>query len=72
MNRLQEYLQGAGLPRLGKDTTFQAVDIRAHERGYHPVREYLDGLPWDGTPRVVTWLQTYLGCEKTLYLPGPS
>ncbi|WP_428032806.1 VapE domain-containing protein [Ancylobacter sp.] len=67
VNRLQEYLQGAGLPRLGKDTTFQAVDIRAHERGYHPVREYLDGLPWDGTPRAVTWLQTYLGCEKTLY-----
>ena len=67
VNRLQEYLQVAGLPRLGKDTTYQAVDIRAHERSFHPVRDYIDGLNWDGKPRVVTWLQRYLGCEETLY-----
>ncbi|MGA0563628.1 VapE domain-containing protein [Ancylobacter sp. VNQ12] len=67
VNRLQEYLQYAGLGRLGKDTTYQAVDIRAHERSYHPVRDYVESLRWDDTPRVATWLQTYLGCEPTLY-----
>ncbi|WP_246702803.1 virulence-associated E family protein [Starkeya sp. ORNL1] len=67
VNRLQEYLQQAGLGRLGKDTTHQAVDIRAHERAFHPVRDYLESLPWDGTPRVATWLHSYLGCENTLY-----
>jgi len=67
MNRLQEYLQDAGLPRLGKDTTYQAVDIIAHERTFHPVRDYVESLCWDDTPRVATWLQTYLGCEPTLY-----
>lgn len=67
VNRLQEYLQHAGLGRLGKDTTYQAVDIRAHERSYHPVRDYVESLRWDDTPRVATWLQAYLGCEPTLY-----
>ncbi|WGD30174.1 virulence-associated E family protein [Ancylobacter sp. WKF20] len=67
VNRLQEYLQDGGLPRLGKDTTYQAVDIIAHERAFHPVRDYIEALVWDGQPRVVTWLQTYLGCEPTLY-----
>ena len=67
VNQLQEYLQSVGLPRLGKDTTYQAVDIRAAERSYHPVREYIESLPWDGTPRLKSWLHTYLGCENSLY-----
>lgn len=67
VNRLQEYLQEAGLPRLGKDATYQAVDVVSRERTYHPVRDYIEALTWDGKPRVVTWLQTYLGCEETLY-----
>lgn len=67
VNQLQEYLQSVGLPRLGKDTTYQAVEIRADERRYHPVREYIEGVPWDGTSRLWGWLHTYLGCENSLY-----
>ena len=43
------------------------MELRAHERAFHPVRDYLDGLTWDARPRLETWLSTYLGAEQTLY-----
>jgi predicted P-loop ATPase len=65
VNMLQEYLQRQGLRRLGKDTTHQAVDIRAHERAFHPVRDYLNGLTWEGRKRLAGWLADYLGTERS-------
>jgi hypothetical protein len=35
---------------------------------FHPVREYLDGLTWDGVPRIDRWLTTYGGAENTEYV----
>jgi len=35
---------------------------------FHPVRDYLEGLPaWDGKPRLDTWLSTYGDAEDTPY-----
>lgn len=68
--QLQEYLQIAGLPKLGKDTTHQAVDLRASERAFHPVRDYLKALRWDGKGRLATWLSTYIGAEPSAYVEG--
>jgi predicted P-loop ATPase len=34
------------------------------------VRTYLDGLNWDGTPRLDTWLIVYLGAEDNSYTRG--
>src|SRR6185436_18528440 len=57
-----------GLKRLSKDTTHQAVDVRAHECRFHPVRDYLGCLEWDGTSRIGNWLVTYLGAEPSDYV----
>lgn len=67
---VQEYLQACGLETVSKDTVHQAVDVRASERAFHPVRYYLSGLTWDGTPRVSRWLHTYCRTEPSPYAEG--
>lgn len=47
---------------------FQAVDRHARENGYHPVRDYLRSLKWDGTPRLSHWLQLCLGADDTPFV----
>jgi putative DNA primase/helicase len=36
----------------------------------HPVREYLEGLTWDGVARLDHWLQDYVGCADDSGLTG--
>jgi predicted P-loop ATPase len=69
---MQEELQQRGLKRIGKDTMHQAVDVRAHERRFHPVRDYLDGLEWDGTEQLSTLFSAYFGAERTPYVEAVS
>src|SRR4029077_12986944 len=64
---VQEKLQHLGLKRISKGTVHQAVDVRAHLRPFHPVRDYLDGLTWDGKPRLSNFLSRYFGAEATAY-----
>jgi len=65
---LQEKLQQIALLRLSKDTAHQAVEIVAYQRRFHPVRDYLNGLVWDGTARLHTWLVDYIGAEPSPYI----
>ena len=39
----------------------------ARRRSFHPVRDYLRGLTWDGTARIGIWLTTYGGAPETAY-----
>jgi predicted P-loop ATPase len=64
----QEYLQHLGLRHLSKDTAHQAIDIRAQECAFHPVRDYLTALKWDGVARVGTWMHSYLGAQHDPYV----
>jgi predicted P-loop ATPase len=64
---LQDWLQHAGLHRLGKDAVKQAIGLVAHERPFHPIRDYLAALRWDGINRLNQWLATYVGTELTPY-----
>ena len=68
VSSLQEHLQRAGMPKVGKDATHQAVDQRALERSFHPVCRYLQGLSWDGVARLDHWVVNYLGAEATQYV----
>jgi predicted P-loop ATPase len=45
----------------------QAVDDRAAACGYHPVRNYLSGLQWDGIERLASLFPKYFGTEDTPY-----
>jgi predicted P-loop ATPase len=67
---VQVHLQWFGFPRLGKDATHQAVDKCARENAFHPVRDYLNGLEWDGFERLPEWLYAYLGTDKGDYTAG--
>ena len=46
-----------------KTALLDAHDYVVSRNGFHPVREYLDGLQWDGVPRLDTLLIDYLGAE---------
>ena len=41
------------------------ITTEAHAQARHPVRDYLDQLVWDGTPRLNSWLTTYGGADST-------
>jgi predicted P-loop ATPase len=64
---VQERLQYLGLKRVSKDVVHQAVDLRAYECRFHPVREYLNGLKWDGTSRICNLFPVYFGTEDSDY-----
>jgi predicted P-loop ATPase len=49
--------------RVGKEIAGQAAYAVACENCYHPIRDYLDSLEWDETPRLDWWLKTYLGAD---------
>ena len=48
-----------------------ALEIAANENCYHPIRERLDSLVWDGQPRIRSCLHHFLGAERSDYLKMP-
>ncbi len=44
-----------------------AIDLAAHATRFHPVRDYLRGLRWDGHPRLDTLFVDFLGAEDNEY-----
>lgn len=64
---VQEFLQKAGLVKVSRETVHQALEHRARERPYHPVRDYLESLQWDGVERLPTWLPDYLDARPSPY-----
>ncbi len=51
----------------GRSKIDDAFEIATTRLKFHPVREYLSGLKWDGHPRLDTLLIDYLGAEDNQY-----
>src|SRR5690606_7002301 len=64
---LRHYLERMyGINHAGK--THDAVGVILTRHRFHPVREYLEGLTWDGIPRVDTLFIDMLGADDTPYV----
>jgi hypothetical protein len=53
--------------QIGKDSVHDAVSQIARYNSVDVVREYLDGLEWDGTPRAAVLLSRGFGAEASAY-----
>ena len=45
----------------------KAVSIAASEKSYHPIREFLENLQWDGKSRISSLLPRFLGTDDNEY-----
>ena len=50
-----------------------AADLAADANSYHPIRDYLNGLVWDGKERIRYCLRHFLGADTDNFtLPFPA
>ena len=61
-----DWLQHHGI-LVGPEIAGQAIQVVAKDRTFHPVREYLNGLKWDGVKRLDGWVNLYLGVPTSDY-----
>ena len=66
MNNLSLYLEkNYGLT--SDRVITKAVDIVANNNSFHPIIDFLEGLTWDGTPRISHMLTHFFGAEDQKY-----
>lgn len=51
----------------GKEKIMDGMITAARDNAIHPIRNYLEGLEWDGVPRLDALLVDYLAAEDTPY-----
>lgn len=66
-SRLVAWFERAEQLRVPERTVEQAVPVVAWRRAFHPVREYLEGLKWDGIERLPDVLATHFSCVSSAY-----
>lgn len=67
MTRLRLRIDEEHKLKVGKDFFCDVVEDAARRDSFHPVVDYLDGLRWDGTPRLDGWMTTYLQADYSEY-----
>jgi predicted P-loop ATPase len=64
---IQEWMQRHELSRISEGVVRQAMTKAAEEHRFHPIRNTLNTLRWDGKKRTGSWLARYLGASDTKY-----
>ncbi len=58
--------------RPAREYFFVAISDIAQSNAFHPVRDYLSALAWDGRDRISYWLTNYAGAEDSEYTRAVS
>lgn len=61
------WMQHTALYNVPNQIIEDAIVAAAYNNQYHPVRDWLRTLTWDGTPRLDNWLPTYTNCTANDY-----
>lgn len=64
----QAWFNNNGFPKASVEIVGAAVRKVCRHQAFDPLRDYLDGLQWDGAPRLASWLTTYCGAEPSAYV----
>lgn len=64
--RATEWMQKRDV-RVNARTVSDATTMVSQNQVFHPVKDYLDGLEWDNTPRIDSWLTNCFGAKQTNY-----
>ncbi len=56
-----------GVQAVNQEFFQKVLEDLAYQNRFDPVADYLDGLTWDGVPRLDNWLTTYGGAEENDY-----
>lgn len=61
------WLEGRNFGPMASATVAEAVEVVARRHCFHPVRDYLESLRWDGTDRLDHWLIDCVGAADAEY-----
>lgn len=64
---VQSYLQRVWCDKISLQMTEQAMLTVARQNRFHPVRDWLDSLKWDGKQRIDTWMCKAFGTPDDDY-----
>ncbi|MBB05618.1 MAG: virulence-associated E family protein [Pseudooceanicola sp.] len=63
----QAWFNRNGFPKASSEIVQAAVRKVCRDRTFDPLADFLEGLQWDGVPRLGQWLTTYCGVEANTY-----
>lgn len=70
--RLRITLERSGFKPIGRELIRDVVHLVATDQPFDSAILWLEGLEWDGVPRVETFLQNYFSAEPTAYVRAVS
>lgn len=65
--RLKAWLEVRERIFVGTETVGKAIRVVGKRTSFHPVREWLEKISWDGKARFSSWLHRYLGASDVDY-----
>ena len=65
VDRIRHWFETRAGAVLSKQNVIDAVRIVAYRIAFHPVRDYLQALSWDGVPRADRWLEDFASVRPT-------